>query len=184
MRPLPSLHAPRSNGVGHGKRNIPGEGTVELEDILKVLSLVAAGLPHLPDLDHVKDDLADIASAAETPSRQHRWCQISVLLEAVPTGRLAELLARDMPFCPAGIAARPGSGLAAPGGLLLWNRLEFVFRRFDSEAERLLGERQGLEDKQIRVERVTPVTGEQIEQGMRFIDERHETVVFLQDLAN
>ena len=109
---------------------------------MEVFPLVAPGLSHLPDVDHVEHDVADVGGLPNAPGRQHGGSEIAVLLQAVEPGRLAEFLARNVPL---DLAAATTAGLR-PGIALRLGRdrrgFEVFGRGLLAHPERLLGERQ------------------------------------------
>jgi hypothetical protein len=85
-------------GIRRDRMKRVAEPIVEIEHVVEILSAIGIRLFHLPDVDEIENDFAEIGRGVDPPLVEYILRQHAILLDGVLTNRLAELLAGDVPL--------------------------------------------------------------------------------------
>ena len=85
-----------SGRLSNDKTESIAKHILKVKDIVKVFATVLPRFQHLTDIDHIEDNLSNVVGAGNAPVAEHSLGQVAVLIEGIPTGRLAELLACEV----------------------------------------------------------------------------------------
>jgi len=148
MSDQPSLRLVLFARVGHRKLETFSEAFVEIVDVLEIFAAIVRGLPHLLDLDEIKNDFAKVTRRGDSPLIQDALGQIAILFVGENSHRFAEFLTRDMAF-----------GLVVAFEIILG-------KEFGPHAHVILSMAESFEHEDIRIEVISLIATQQLSDWM------------------
>lgn len=154
--------------IWHGELEFLLQRFIKVVDAVKIFAAIPWGLAHLPDLDQIEDDLAEVACVLNAPVVQDTLGEVAILLQGILANGLTQFLAGQMPL-----------GLPFRRSIVWWGRwfcrrfFRFFARLASSHAERFLRETECFEDKDVGIELVAPIAVQQFGNGVGWVEHDH-----------